>query len=137
MEQSIVSMKGIVIEKLTIGWLQLLMAAFTLGGFAYASSTTYTKVVEVEAKQKAQEAVVAKYVPIIDKIDVEGRTQGDSINKLTDTITLLNNNISVIIALRQKEEDDKVKIEKRLDKMADEITELKVMVGAIPTKTKP
>lgn len=134
MEQSIVSMKGIVIEKLTIGWLQLLVGAFAIGGFAYASSATYTKVVAVEAKQ---EAIVTKYVPMIEKADMARASQGNSLNKLSDTITLLNNNISVIIALRQKEEDDKVKIEKRLDRMADEITELKVMVGAIPTKTRP
>lgn len=122
------STKGIVIEKLTVGWLQLLVAAFTVGGFTYASMNTYDLVVTVKAKQ---EAALDKYVPIIEKLDINYAHIDSTTSKLNDTLDRLNSSITTILALRTKEESSNEELKLKVDKLTDKVTELQIQVNKL------
>lgn len=119
---------GIVIEKLTIGWLQLLVGAFVAGGFVYTSGTTYAKVVEVEAMQKA---TIAKYVPLVEKLDSQSSGTELALNSLNSTMTELNKNLSVVLALRTNEKEEKTKLEGKVDELNKEVTNLRLEVSRL------
>lgn len=132
MEHTRMSTQGIVIEKLTIGWLQLLAGAFVLGGFTYTSASTYAKAVEVEAKQ---EAYYAKYVPIIEKLNSEAEPTRTALTNLNATMSKFNENMAVILALRDKEEKEgaerikeKDRLQKQVLELGEKVTELQIEV---------
>ena len=128
MENSVMTTHGIVIEKLTIGWLQLLMGAFVAGGFVYTSAATYAKVVEVEAVQKA---TITKYVPIIEKLDSQATGTELVLNTLNSTMGELNKNLSVVLALRTNEKEEKTKLESKVDELNKEVTNLRLEVSRL------
>ena len=119
--------QGITIEKFTLSWLQLLAAAFAVGGFVYTSASTYARVVEIEARQKA---TISKYVPIVERLDMEEATKTINLDKLNESIIQLNSILSAMQAVRAYEQEDRVKLEKRIEVLSQDINSLKVQIGS-------
>lgn len=119
--------QGITIEKFTLSWLQLLAAAFAVGGFVYTSASTYARVVEVEARQKA---TISKYVPIVERLDREEATKTINLDKLNESIIQLNSILSAMQAVRAYEQEDRAKLEKRIEALSQDINSLKVQIGS-------
>ncbi|MGL4616515.1 MAG: hypothetical protein ACRCVV_22010 [Shewanella sp.] len=123
--------QGITIEKLSVSWLQLLIGAFAVGGFVYTSATTYTKVVEVEMRQKA---TISKYVPIVERLDRDEASKSVNLEKLNESINQLNSILSAMQAVRAYEQEDKTKLEKRIEVLSNDINSLKIKIGAIVSR---
>ena len=119
--------QGITIEKFTLSWLQLLAAAFAVGGFVYTSASTYARVVEIEARQKA---TISKYVPIVERLDREEATKTINLDKLNESIIQLNSILSAMQAVRAYEQEDREKLEKRIEALSQDINSLKVQIGS-------
>lgn len=126
MENSIMTSRGIVIEKFTVGWLQLLTAVFAIGGFVVTSGYTYDKAVKVEA---VQQAALHKYVPIIERLDSNYTSLASILPDLQTSITQLNNTLLTIQAYREKENGEKSKLENKVDNLEKEVIHLKVRLG--------
>jgi len=119
--------QGITIEKFTLSWLQLLAAAFAVGGFVYTSASTYARVVEIEARQKA---TISKYVPIVERLDREEASKSINLDKLNESIIQLNSILSAMQAVRAYEQEDRAKLEKRIEALSQDINSLKVQIGS-------
>lgn len=119
--------QGITIEKFTLSWLQLLAAAFAVGGFVYTSASTYARVVEIEARQKA---TISKYVPIVERLDREEASKSINLDKLNESIIQLNSILSAMQAVRAYEQEDREKLEKRIEALSQDINSLKVQIGS-------
>ena len=119
--------QGITIEKFTLSWLQLLAAAFAVGGFVYTSASTYARVVEIEARQKA---TISKYVPIVERLDREEASKSINLDKLNESIIQLNSILSAMQAVRAYEQEDREKLEKRIEALSQDINSLKVKIGS-------
>lgn len=119
--------QGITIEKFSLSWLQLLATAFAVGGFVYTSASTYAKVVEIEARQKA---TISKYVPIVERLDKEEANRTINLDKLNESIIQLNSILSTMQAVRAYEQEDRAKLEKRIETLSEDINSLKVQVGS-------
>lgn len=128
MEESKMSAKGIIIEKLTVGWLQIIIAAFTFGGAVYTIGSIYDLSVKTRA---VQEAALEKYVPIIVRLDRESSTTTESMNKLTATLDRFNDNMTVILTLRKRDDQDKKKLEEKVTSLNREVTELKIEIKSL------
>lgn len=128
MENSVMTTHGIVIEKLTIGWLQLLIGAFVVGGFTYTTANTYSEVVELKVKQHT---ALTKYVPIIEKLDSQSSGTELALNTLNSTMGELNKNLSVVLALRTNEKEEKTKLESKVDELTKEVTNLRLEVSRL------
>lgn len=128
MEESKMSAKGIIIEKLTIGWLQIIIAAFTFGGAVYTIGSIYDLSIKTRA---VQEAALEKYVPIIVRLDRESNTTTESMNKLTATLDRFNDNMTVILTLRKRDDQDKKKLEEKVTSLNREVTELKIEIKSL------
>lgn len=127
MEYIRMTTQGITIENFTLSWLQLLAAAFAVGGFVYTSASTYARVVEVEARQKA---TISKYVPIVERLDREEATKTINLDKLNESIIQLNSILSAMQAVRAYEQEDRAKLEKRIEALSQDINSLKVQIGS-------
>ncbi|QGH72766.1 MAG: hypothetical protein [Podoviridae sp. ctLUJ1] len=127
MEYLSMTTQGITIEKFSLSWLQLLATAFAVGGFVYTSASTYAKVVEIEARQKA---TISKYVPIVERLDKEEANRTINLDKLNESIIQLNSILSTMQAVRAYEQEDRAKLEKRIETLSEDINSLKVQVGS-------
>jgi septal ring factor EnvC (AmiA/AmiB activator) len=127
MEYIRMTTQGITIEKFTLSWLQLLAAAFAVGGFVYTSASTYARVVEIEARQKA---TISKYVPIVERLDREEASKSINLDKLNESIIQLNSILSAMQAVRAYEQEDRAKLEKRIEALSQDINSLKVQIGS-------
>jgi len=125
MENSVVTTHGIKIEKLSIGWIQLLTAAFLLGGSAYTLANVYTEVVTVKANQ---EAFTTKYAPIIIENQLKSKEYAGGISALNTTLTRLNDNLTTITALRTKEDEERRSVTQRLQELDNKISNLQVEI---------
>lgn len=125
--------EGITIERLSIGWLQILVGVFALGGFAYTTTQMYTTVSEVKTKQ---DELYKTYVPMITKVHNEASTTNKAIIDLTTTIQQFNTNLTTILALRKKEEADQAKLVKKVDKLTNEVTDIKIRISSLDGKIK-
>lgn len=114
------SMKGVTIEKLSFSWLQLLSAAFLIGGFVYTSAATF------RASQEFDE-FKDTYTPIINKVVEDSGRQEKLYTKLDNTLTTLNENIITLTAVRAVEAEE-------VDEMKDDIKSLQNRTSALEFK---
>lgn len=123
-----VKTEGITIEKLSIGWLQILMAVFALGGFTYTTTHMYTTLVDVKSKQ---DKLYADYVPVIDRLDRESALTNNAVITLTTSIQDFNANLKTILALRDKEEEDKKLLSSQVRELNNDVVDLKAKVQTL------
>jgi hypothetical protein len=120
--------EGITIEKLSIGWLQILIAVFALGGFTYTTTHMYTTLISVK---KGQDKLFAEYVPVIDRLDRESALTNNAVIALTTSIQEFNINLKTVLVLRDKEEDDKKLLSSQVRKLNDDVVDLKAKVHTL------
>lgn len=123
-----VKTEGITIEKLSIGWLQILMTVFALGGFTYTTTHMYTTLVDVKGKQ---DKLYSDYVPVIDRLDRESALTNNAVITLTTSIQDFNTNLKTILALRDKEEDDKKLLSSQVRALNNDVVDLKAKVQTL------
>lgn len=125
------STNGIQIEQLKIGWMQLLVGAFIVGSLYSSIIYSYGELVEVKTKQEAN---IEKYIPIIERLDTGYVTQSAQSAQLNQTLNLLNTNLTRVLALREREDQDRVKTEKAIEDLKKELSDLRLTVGQVRSK---
>ena len=123
--------EGITIEKLSIGWLQILIGVFALGGFTYTTTAMYSSLVDVKQKQ---DKIYSTYVPIVDRLNRESVLTNKAIVDLTSSIQDFNANLRTVLALRDREEKDREQVSGQVQKLNNDVIDLKAKVDSLTQK---
>lgn len=126
-----VKTEGITVEKLSIGWLQILIGVFALGGFSYTMTSAYTTLADIKEKQ---DTIYTVYVPIVDRLDRESALTNKAVIELTTSIQDFNSNLRTVLVLRDREEKDRDLISGQVQRLNDDVIDLKSKVHSLTGK---
>lgn len=128
MEISTVTRQGIEVEKLTIGWLQLLGGAFVLGSFAYSVTTLGSDMIKVKAEQ---DALKSEYTKTVTVLTTEARNSKELYIKLNNTLDKLDTTLTTVTASREIEREERKKLTTKVENMDKDIQDLRLEVSKI------
>ena len=118
--------KGVVIEKVSISWLQLLSVAFVIGGFVYTTASTFNA---VQTMKSDYESHSDTYIPIVNQLVRDSKNQAKTYEKLDITLTELTNSIIAMTAIRSIEADQLNEIKSDIKDLQERTTNLEILVG--------